>query len=99
MKLNKYIYAKLKEGNEDYLGHETHLPTKEDIDDWIADWYNDTFINIRDGSKPRGPPMWLCGPRWYDRRKRMIKEAEALAKAEATEALAKTEARSYEKDE
>jgi hypothetical protein len=34
--------------------------------------------------------MWLCGPRWYDRRKRMIKEAEKLKAAEE---------RSYEKDE
>jgi len=87
MKLNKYIYAKLKEGNEDYMGYEA---TEEDIDDWIADWYNDTFININDESKPRGPPMWLCGPRWYDRRKRMIKEAEKIKAAEE---------KSYEKDE
>jgi hypothetical protein len=33
--------------------------------------------------------MWLCGPRWYDRRKRMIKEAE----------IAEAAAKSYEKDE
>ena len=90
MKLNKYIYAKLIEDNEDYMGYECNFPSEEDIDDWIADWYNDTFINIRDGSKPRGPPMWLCGPRWYDRRKRMIEEAEKLKAAEA---------KSYEKDE
>ena len=82
MKLNKYIHAKLEEDG-------LH-PAVEDIDDWIADWYNDTFINIRDDSKPRGPPMWLCGPRWYDRRKRMIEEAEKLKAAEAS---------SYEKDE
>ena len=76
MKLNKYIHAKLKEGNEDYMGYEA---TEEDIDDWIADWYNETFPNFRDESKPRGPPMWLCGPRWYDRRKRIIEEAEAAS--------------------
>ena len=64
--------------------------TEENIDDWIADWYNDTFINIRDGSKPRGPPMWLCGPRWYDRRRKIIEAAEKLKAAEA---------KSYEKDE
>ena len=85
MKLNKYIHAKLKEGNEDYMGYEA---TEEDIDDWIADWYNDTFKGLgchgEHKDKPRGPPMWLCGPRWYDRRKRMIKEAEEA---------------SYEKDE
>jgi hypothetical protein len=81
MKLNKYIYKKLEESFEmnefDWIGKRSTVVTEEDIDDWIADWYNDTFINIRDESKPRGPPMWLCGPRWYDRRKRMIKEAEA----------------------
>ena len=32
-------------------------------------WYNDTFKDIeRKKAKPRGPPMWLAGPRWYDRR-------------------------------
>ena len=77
MKLNKYIYSKL-------VGVDVGTITEEDIDDWIADWYNETFINYRDETKPRGPPMWLCGPRWYDRRKRMIEEAEA---------------KSYEKDE
>ena len=86
MKLNKYLYKKITERRHE----EIHPLTEEDLDDWIADWYNDTFINIRDESKPRGPPMWLCGPRWYDRRKRMIKEAEKLKAAEA---------RSYEKDE
>lgn len=63
--------------------------TEEDIDDWIADWYNDAFPNFRDETKPRGPPMWLCGPRWYDRRKRIIKEAE----------IAEAAAKSYELDE
>ena len=77
MKLNKYIYSKL-------VGVDVGTITEEDIDDWIADWYNETFPNFRDETKPRGPPMWLCGPRWYDRRKRMIEEAEA---------------KSYEKDE
>jgi len=87
MKLNKYLYKKITERRHE----EIHPLTEEDLDDWIADWYNDTFINIRDESKPRGPPMWLCGPRWYDRRKRMIKEA--------AEKLKEAEARSYEKDE
>ncbi len=81
MKLNKYIYAKLKEGNEDYLGHETHLPTKEDIEDWITEWYMDTFteggLGKESSAKPRPPPMWLAGPRWYDRRKRIMEEAKA----------------------
>ena len=85
MKLNKYIYAKLEERQIRFLENEP--VTEDDIDDWISDWYSDTFQQIGcDGNieKPRGPPMWLCGPRWYDRRKRMIEEAEA---------------KSYEKDE
>ena len=70
MKLNKYIYSKL-------VGVDLGTITEKNINDWIADWYNETFPNFRDETKPRGPPMWLCGPRWYDRRKRMIEEAEA----------------------
>ena len=77
MKLNKYIYAKLEEKQIRFL--EGIAVTEEDLDDWIADWYNDTFPNFRDDTKPRGPPMWLCGPRWYDRRKRIIAEAEAAS--------------------
>ena len=77
-----------------FLAKETEVMavSEEDIDDWIADWYSDTFQQMGcDGNidKPRGPPMWLCGPRWYDRRKRMIKEAE----------IAEAAAKSYEKDE
>jgi hypothetical protein len=86
MKLNKYIYKRLAESFEkneyDWIGKRSTVITEEDIDDWIADWYNDTFPNFRDNTKPRGPPMWLCGPRWYDRRKRMIKEAEKIKAAE-----------------
>jgi len=94
MKLNKYIYIKLKEGNEDYMGYEA---TEEDIEDWIVDWYNDTFKELKEGAKevPRGPPMWLAGARWYDRRDRKIKEAKEAEEAELKEA----EARSYDKDE
>jgi hypothetical protein len=87
MKLNKYIYSKLIE-----VEYEALPWTEEDIDGWIADWYMDTFKEINMGDtagKPRGPPMWLCGPRWYDRRKRIIKEAE----------IAEAAAKSYELDE
>ena len=88
MKLNKYIYSKL-------VGVDVGTVTEEDIDDWIADWYTDTFKGLgchgEMKDKPRGPPMWLCGPRWYDRRKRIIKEAEAEIK--------KAESKSYELDE
>ena len=83
MKLNKYIYKRLAESFEkneyDWIGKRSTVVTEEDIDDWIADWYNDAFPNFRDETKPRGPPMWLCGPRWYDRRKRIIAEAEAAS--------------------
>jgi len=82
MKLNKYIYSKMLE-----VEYEALPWAEEDIDDWIADWYNDTFPNYRDETKPRGPPMWLCGPRWYDRRKRIMAEAkEAEEKAEKEKA-------------
>ena len=81
MKLNKYIYAKLEEKQIRFL--EGIAVTEDDIDDWIADWYNDTFKGLgchgEMNDKPRGPPMWLCGPRWYDRRKRIIAEAEAAS--------------------
>ena len=78
MKLNKYIWKKLTEPKET-----SRQLTEEQIDDWIADWYNDTFKGLgchgEHKDKPRGPPMWLCGPRWYDRRKRIIAEAEAAS--------------------
>ena len=83
MKLNKYIYAKLEEMQISFLAKETEVlaVTEEDIDDWIADWYTDTFKGLgchgEQKDKPRGPPMWLCGPRWYDRRKKLIEAAEA----------------------
>ena len=90
MKLNKYIYTRLMEWDfSDKL-------TEEYIEGWITDWYMDTFQEIGCGGeipKPRGPPMWLAGPRWYDRRKRIID------KAEEEERLKKAEEKSYEKDE
>ena len=98
MKLNKYIYSKMLE-----VEYEALPWTEEDIDDWITDWYMDTFQEIGIGKegkgKPRGPPMWLAGPRWYDRRARKIKEAKEAEAEEARIALYKVEARSYEKDE
>ena len=88
MKLNKYIYSKMLE-----VEYEA-LPWKEeDIEQWIIDWYMDTFQEVGcDGEvpKPRGPPMWLAGPRWYDRRKRII--------AEAKEAEEKVEKEKVEKE-
>ena len=96
MKLNKYIYSKLLE-----VEYEALPWTEEDIEDWITEWYMDTFteegLGKESSAKPRLPPMWLAGPRWYDRRARKIKEAkEAEIKAAA---IKEAEARSYEKDE
>ena len=97
MKLNKFIHKRLMEVAASIETCWAEEPAKavreEDIEDWITEWYMDTFkeINLGDtAGKPRPPPMWLAGPRWYDRRKRMIKEAEEIKEAEA---------RSYEKDE
>ena len=94
MKLNKYIHSKMLE-----VEYEALPWSEDDIEDWIVDWYNDTFKELKEGAKavPRGPPMWLAGPRWYNRRDRKIKEAKEVeeAKIKAKEA----EERSYEKDE
>ena len=76
MKLNKYIVKKLNE-----TWPSKGIPTEEDMEDWITDWYMGTFQEVGcDGDipKPRGPPMWLAGPRWYDRRQQKIEEARAL---------------------
>ena len=73
MKLNKYIIKKLHE-----TWPEKGIPTEEDMEDWITDWYNDTFKALNDKDKPRGPPMWLAGRRWYDRRQDKIDEANLL---------------------
>ena len=73
MKLNKYIAKKLR---EEYLWAHDLGSMEKDIEAWIAEWYVDIY--------DKTPPIWLAGQRWYDRRKRIIKEAEA---------------KSYEKDE
>ena len=89
MKLNKYIHSKMLE-----VEYESLPWSEEDIENWIVDWYMDTFKEVGcDGEipKPRGPPMWLAGPRWYNRRDRKIKEAKEAERKEAEE-------RSYEKD-
>jgi len=89
MKLNKYIHKeiiKVWEPARDLL-------SEEDIEGWIIDWYKDTFQEIGLGkggiAKARSPPMWLAGPRWYNRRDKKIKEAQ----------LKEAETRSYELDE
>ena len=84
MKLNKYIHSKMLE-----VEYEALPWTEEDIEDWITDWYMNTFQEVGLGKegkeKPRGPPMWLAGPRWYDRRKRIMEEAKAAEEKAAKE--------------
>jgi len=96
MKLNKYIYSKMLE-----VEYEALPWTEEDIELWIVDWYMETFQEVGCGKtgkeKPRGPPMWLAGPRWYDRKKRIIEEAKQAEEEE--ERRKEAETRSYEKDE
>jgi len=102
MKLNKWIHENLMETAASietcWAEEPAKAVTEEDIEEWITDWYMDTFKEINMGEtagKPRRPPMWLAGPRWYDRRDRKIKEAKEAEEAEIKEA----EARSYDKDE
>jgi len=84
MKLNKYIRQKLSETwpvsgrrEEEELFYGNPLPTEEDIEEWITEWYMESFKEINSGKdgKPRTPPMWLAGKRWYDRRQQKIDEA------------------------
>ena len=49
--------------------------TEEDINDWITDWYMDTFQEVGcDGGIPkaRSPPMWLAGKDWSKREKERL---------------------------
>ena len=68
MKLNKYICKRLSEID--------YAVTEDDVDEWIFEWYQEIY--------DRQPPMWLAGDRWYDRRKRKIKEAKELEEQNAS---------------
>ena len=69
MKLNKFIHERLTEID--------YAVTEDDVEEWICEWYMESFkeINCGKDGKPRLPPTWLAGPRWYDRRRRKIAEA------------------------
>ena len=70
MKLNKYIYEQLEMRQIRFL--EGDAVTEEEIDEWITNWYNDTFKELGKQTgdpKPRGPPMWLAGKNWVQRAK------------------------------
>tara|TARA_R100000963_G_C4541304_1_gene38311 strand:- start:183 stop:362 length:180 start_codon:yes stop_codon:yes gene_type:complete len=57
MKLNKWIFKKIKE--LDYLVDNT-IPSEEDIEMWIIEWYESIY--------ERQPPLWLTGKRWNDKK-------------------------------
>jgi len=94
MKLNKFIHKRLMEVAATIETCWAEEPAKavreEDIEDWITEWYMDTFteggLGKESSTKPRTPPLWLAGPRWYNRRDKKIKEAK------------EAEERSYDKD-
>ena len=58
----------------------------------------ETFKEIICGKegKPRMPPTWLAGPRWYDRRRKIIEEAE---KQEVMDIMTKQRAMTKERDD
>ena len=65
MKLNEYIYSKLKEIN--VLNDPISALTPSDIETWIVEWYGKTFhqpnLGGVDGAaigKPALPPLWLA---------------------------------------
>ena len=68
MKLNKYICKRLSEID--------YAVTEDDVEEWIFEWYQEIY--------DRQPSMWLAGDRWYDRRKRKIKEAKELEEQNAS---------------
>ena len=93
MKLNKFLWKKLTTPQEN-----SRVLTEERIEDWICEWYMETFKEINNGKdgKPRMPPTWLAGPRWYDRRRKIIAEAE---KQEVMDTMAKQRAMTKERDD
>ena len=93
MKLNKFIWKKLTTPQEN-----SRVLTEERIEDWICEWYMETFKEINCGKegKPRMPPTWLAGPRWYDRRRKIIEEAE---KQEVLNSVAEQRAMTKERDD
>jgi len=64
MKLSRFLNSKLTEGDGEPIF------TVDILDEWIAEWYEEIYNKT--------PPVWLTGPRWYDRRKRKIAEAKEI---------------------
>jgi len=63
MKLNEYIYSKLKEIN--VLSDPILALTPSDIENWIVEWYGKTFQQPNREGKPALPPLWLAD--WHPR--------------------------------
>jgi hypothetical protein len=66
MKLSEYIHSKMGPP----LAITWRARKEEDIEQWIIDWYNESFKAIgSDGttSKIRMPPMWLANWRKPER--------------------------------
>ena len=64
MKLNEYLYEKI------YADEECEPLSADTIEQWIIEWYNESFKEIGcDGTiaKPRMPPMWLANWRKSER--------------------------------
>ena len=72
MKLNEFIYKKLREIRvlQDPMG----AITPGDIETWIVEWYGKTFKQPNREGKPALPPLWLAD--WHPRI-RPIHEQEA----------------------
>jgi len=71
MKLNKYIIKRLKESwpvsgrdGDTELFYGNPMPTEEDVELWIDEWYRDVY--------ERGPPIWLVGKRWNDKKDKEV---------------------------
>ena len=67
MKLSEFIHAKLRRHRYPWK-----TPEKEEIEEWIVDWYGKTFHQPNLGGvegaakgKPALPPLWLAD--WHPR--------------------------------
>ena len=65
MKLSEYLYEQFSaNATKMMLTGEAYEPLSADsIENWIIEWYNESFKEIGcDGTipKPRMPPMWLA---------------------------------------
>ena len=71
MKLNEYLYEKIYAESRKMFQDEECEPLSADIiEQWIIEWYNESFKEIGcDGTipKPRMPPMWLANWRKSER--------------------------------